>query len=564
MNRTLPIFLFLAGICLMGLPAAYAQNDWMQLDPATDPTPLAAHSMASLGDDKVLVFGGWEFSNDELYDETWIYDLSDNDWTLMDPSTSPSPRSFAVMSYAGDDHVLLFGGYPNGYPGTFGEDTWIYDLSENTWTLMEPSTIPVLGTSYGMAYLGGDQVLLVVGSVGGTGTWVYDVSDNTWTNKSPASPPVAPSHASILASIGGDQAVWYYRIGAPASKTWIYDLSDNTWTLKNPVPAPQIYVGPFSSFFVSLGGDRALLIGTTQTWIYDSGNNAWTQIFPSSSPDEDYGHDKEGIGTNHVLSFGTIDGISGYPVVETWLFTAWDEVCGSAPLCVSAGLDEHLYFGYGPDQCVTKTVVIDGGTAPYTYSWSLDRPLLLNVINASGDETMTGATTDAVTVCLLDTAILCVTVTDANGNTATDCVTIYAEDVRCFSGNNEKIIVCHNGNTICIDESALDGHLDHGDFVGSCTGNFEVPNVGNHGVAANNAKPELNIYPNPNTGDFVLSNGRIEMGIIQIVNSSGQIVQRITLKDQHEVDIHLQQPGFYFVQLITDSELITKRLTVVR
>lgn len=32
----------------------------------------------------------------------------------------------------------------------------------------------------------------------------------------------------------------------------------------------------------------------------------------------------------------------------------------------------------------------------------------------------------------------------------------------------EKVIICHNGVTISIDENALDAHVNHGDFIGEC------------------------------------------------------------------------------------------------
>jgi hypothetical protein len=133
---------------------------------------------------------------------------------------------------------------------------------------------------------------------------------------------------------------------------------------------------------------------------------------------------------------------------------------------VSAGPDVSSYFGVIDEQCVSKTAVVQNGTAPFTYVWTLDRSLLPG-------ESITNANTAIVTVCLLDTASLCVTVTDANGCVFTDCATIFAQDVRCFVGNSgdHKIYVCHNNNTICVDQSTLTSHLNHGDYYGQCISN---------------------------------------------------------------------------------------------
>jgi hypothetical protein len=117
---------------------------------------------------------------------------------------------------------------------------------------------------------------------------------------------------------------------------------------------------------------------------------------------------------------------------------------------------------------------------------------------------MTGANTSTVSVCLLDTAILYCQVTDANGCVFIDSAIVYAEDVRCFSGNgnNEKVKMCHNGNIICVELHLVNGHSAHGDNVGNCPGQ----DLG-QGELLNetNSKAAFNVFPNPATGKFQVS-----------------------------------------------------------
>ena len=91
------------------------------------------------------------------------------------------------MAYIGGDQVLLYEGGPS-------MKTWVYDLSANTWTCEYPSPGPLWShLGYAMAYIGGDQVLLFGGFHPSAGysddTWVYDLSDNTWTEQNPSSRP---------------------------------------------------------------------------------------------------------------------------------------------------------------------------------------------------------------------------------------------------------------------------------------------------------------------------------------------------------------------------------------
>ncbi len=77
--------------------------------------------MVSIGNDKVLLFGG---KTDESYsDETWIFDFNLSSWELISTQNKPIGRVGLSLSSIDTSRVLLFGGavtYDN-----FSNESWI-------------------------------------------------------------------------------------------------------------------------------------------------------------------------------------------------------------------------------------------------------------------------------------------------------------------------------------------------------------------------------------------------------------------------------------------------------
>jgi len=138
------------------------------------------------------------------------------------------------------------------------------------------------------------------------------------------------------------------------------------------------------------------------------------------------------------------------------------------------------------------------------------------------------------------------------------------------NNNNEKYMVCHEGNTICVSASAVATHLAHGDFLGPCTGcgndgqAFVAPI---HNIDFETEKPQVTDFtmsPNPSNGDFKIELNHSDAGKLEIINQNGQLIRSIDFKNNHELNINIDVPGVYFIRLMTEEQLITKKITVVR
>jgi len=285
----IPLILVLIAMLAGTLQAFAAGVDWTRKFPATQPSGRFLHAMANIDGDQVLLFGGRHTTSGN-FDETWVYDLSANTWAQQIPSSQPSARYGSAMAKIGGDQVLLFGGYDS----TFDNETWVYDLSDNTWTNKSPISKPSARYLHSMANIGGDQVLLFGGHDGAhdNETWVYDLSDNSWTQQSPVSQPSGRYNHTIAAfGLGGDQVVLFGGYdGASDNETWVYDLSDDNWTLQSPTSQPSARTKHAMAAFV-VGGDQVLLFGglvgssnNNETWVYDLSDDNWTLQSPVSKP----------------------------------------------------------------------------------------------------------------------------------------------------------------------------------------------------------------------------------------------------------------------------------------
>jgi hypothetical protein len=201
-----------------------SDNNWTLLSQTNAPSTRRYTAMASVhGDDKVVLFGGWW-----NLDDTWVFDFSDGKWTQKLPGNKPTARYYhAMASIDGTDKVLLYGGWPN----SITDETWVYDLSDNNWTQKLPATKPGRRYFHAMDCIWGTDRVVTFGGYPNpqftNETWVYDLSDDTWTKeiiRNPANNPVGRAIHALASFWKTDRAVLFggVSIGAINDDTWLY------------------------------------------------------------------------------------------------------------------------------------------------------------------------------------------------------------------------------------------------------------------------------------------------------------------------------------------------------
>ena len=252
---------------------------------------------------KIILYGGMVSLNPlQVNNETWAYDVGENTWTLMKPSTKPPRLAAATMAYDSDsDRVILYGGCTGG-TGIFN-DTWAYDYDTDTWTKMSPG--PKWHGGARMVYdEKSDRMILFGGIKFSTwyfyeDTWAYDYNSDTWEEMDPQEYPQVRNYQAMTYDSKADRVLvsgTYGVNGIPDStyNMWAYDLEEDTWVDKTLIGGK-----PFSPIYAAMAydteSDRSILFGGVvtdmvtatgydETWAYNYNDNTWINMDPETNP----------------------------------------------------------------------------------------------------------------------------------------------------------------------------------------------------------------------------------------------------------------------------------------
>ncbi|KAG1683126.1 hypothetical protein DVH05_016792 [Phytophthora capsici] len=153
---------------------------WLQVQWTTDcPTGRYGHAVASVDDENMFVFGGWD--GKKSMNDLWLYDSLAFTWRRPKCSgKAPTPRhnlSMVSLSSTEDDSppsLLLYGGYtvlPDVLP-VYNKDVFVFDVAAMAWSrprLVGEYPLGTFGHSMSLAGAGsGAELAMMLGGWSGT------------------------------------------------------------------------------------------------------------------------------------------------------------------------------------------------------------------------------------------------------------------------------------------------------------------------------------------------------------------------------------------------------------
>lgn len=311
----------------------YVSGNWQDHTPTqTVSSGRFAHSLSYIGNDKALLFGGYGMGDfqTEVLDQTWEYDLTTNTWTDLtpvSPTSYPVARYYHSSAYIGNETMIMFGGYDEN--DALLSDTWEYNSSTNTWTEITTTNTPPERYSHDIVYLEDGKALLFGGyddTACMDDTWIYDTSTQNWTECGTSGTilPVRVDHK--LAFAGNGKVILFggsYLDGSWLTRndTWIYDITTDTWTelsFDGDIPSASY------AYCLSYIGDNKIILFNKEdegVWMLDVDNNLWKHFtLPETMPlKRDYSN-MCFIDNGKVLMFGgwAVSGTTRFD--DTWIF----------------------------------------------------------------------------------------------------------------------------------------------------------------------------------------------------------------------------------------------------
>lgn len=197
-----------------------------------------------------------------------------------------------------------------------------------------------------------------------------------------------------------------------------------------------------------------------------------------------------------------------------------------------------IYIGYG-SASLNISATPSGGTAPYTYLWNTSQTEKNITISTAGTYN--------------------VTIIDAKSCLTTAFIDVKTLNVQC-GNSNDKVMVCHNGQEICVSANAVQSHLDHGDKLGSCTSTSKE--IKKEKIKTGNSTENSSVYPNPAINDVTVKVPAVFKGAkMELFTSLGIKVRSLVLTNNLQtISLEGLPSGIYLLHIKNGENYIIKNI----
>lgn len=224
---------------------------------------------------------------------------------------------------------------------------------------------------------------------------------------------------------------------------------------------------------------------------------------------------------------------------------------------------ETIFLGYGA-QSLTLNAFDNTFASNIVYHWSPASNLSsADVANPVFTPTAAGIYTFTVTA------------TNEYGCSGSSTISIEVIDARC---GDDKIIVCHHGQLICIGRANVKTHLSHGCSIARCNSfsssssiaNINSETVINESFTVDNRK-SIKVYPNPTSNSLSVqfSLNKNANYSIDLIDLKGSLVNRLDKGQSSKKDEYLRQfdisglkSGLYLLRVVVDKVVSTEKIII--
>lgn len=222
---------------------ASSNTSFVDKNPSNAPSARAYHSSMLTYDHKIVVFGGFSVTTSiDLHNDTYLYDIKNNTWSELHDGTGDAPSKrflHKCVYYDATNTMYLFGGTIQDTDNTTSDELWKFDLTTNTWSEIR-ITVGTKPTKRGAHNLEIDgNVIYLFGGINGlipddtvyNELWKFDIITTQWTQLSGATNKNRSGASSVIAN-----GNIYIFGGVDEDSTTLndiitYDIFNNTWDL---------------------------------------------------------------------------------------------------------------------------------------------------------------------------------------------------------------------------------------------------------------------------------------------------------------------------------------------